>query len=723
MEIGAGAVKALRLERDGDRLNVTAFAVIPHKKVLSTPDVDQAELTRLSLGQFISQHVLEGENLVVSVPGHCAFARFAKLPPVEPKKIPDIVKFEAVQQIPFPIDQVEWDYEIFASEGSHDVEVGIFAITRERVQQRLRLLAELGIAPQSLTLSPVAVYNAMAFDHDLAERSGAVIYLDIGTHATDVIIAEAGRCWIRTFPLGGTHFTEAIASAFKLGYAKAEKLKLEAGSSKYAKQIMQGMRPVFSDLLQDLQRSIGYYQSLHRDSKLSLMIGLGSTFKIPGLRKFLGQQLQMQVVRLDEYKRITVGGREAAEFAQHAVNMGTAYGLALQGVGLGRIGANLVPVENLRTHLWHQKTKWFAAAAAIAVAGAGMTLYRGIADRGAMERELPPVVETVLRQADGYRKQYESLAARADFGHAAENRRALIDWRRVWPHLVDDAAAALASSGPQEALLGGDLERLRSVAPKERRLVELERLGGRYEYRADSKSRRIAVTMDVELTHDNPNEFLHATVVKWLRDNAERPDVPYRIIADTISTNPGQLATFLITESGEQKAGSGPGSRAGAASSRGASGSRRPPGPPSFGGRAPPGPPAGGTIGGTGMDTSGGVSKRRPSGEKRAPPGPPAGGGGVGGAEDTAPPPVGAGRQPGVGAGQGRPAGTGDAPAVDYRNLDAIAPLPKRPEVCPPGTYVYRVPITFEVELIDRPVEPPPRTARLDGGRSTEGGS
>jgi type IV pilus assembly protein PilM len=100
IEIGAYAIKAIRLERDGNDVRVSDFAVIPHKKVLTTPDLDQDEMVRLGLGQFISQKSLEGEHLVMSVPGHAAFARFAKLPPVEPKKVPDIVKFEAVQRLP-----------------------------------------------------------------------------------------------------------------------------------------------------------------------------------------------------------------------------------------------------------------------------------------------------------------------------------------------------------------------------------------------------------------------------------------------------------------------------------------------------------------------------------------------------------------------------------------------------------------------------------------------
>ena len=99
IEIGQFAIKAIRLERDGDGVHVTDYAVVQHQRVLTSPDTDAAEVTRLSLGQLISQKNLEGEHLVISVPGHSAFARFAKLPPVEPKAVPDIVKFEAVQQL------------------------------------------------------------------------------------------------------------------------------------------------------------------------------------------------------------------------------------------------------------------------------------------------------------------------------------------------------------------------------------------------------------------------------------------------------------------------------------------------------------------------------------------------------------------------------------------------------------------------------------------------
>src|SRR5689334_22852639 len=82
IELGAGALKAVKLRASGDEVEVLDFAVIPHKRVLSTPDIDQAEMTNMAMRTLASQFDLTGAGIAISVPGHSAFARFAKLPPV-----------------------------------------------------------------------------------------------------------------------------------------------------------------------------------------------------------------------------------------------------------------------------------------------------------------------------------------------------------------------------------------------------------------------------------------------------------------------------------------------------------------------------------------------------------------------------------------------------------------------------------------------------------------
>ncbi|QOJ00408.1 MAG: type IV pilus assembly protein PilM [Phycisphaeraceae bacterium] len=445
IEIGAGAIKAVKLEGDAQRVNLLDFAYIEHPKVLSTPGVDAGDVLRVSLGQLVGQYDLSKAAIAVSVPGHLAFARFAKLPPVEPKKVPDIVKFEAMQQVPFPLEQVEWDYQTFQAPDSPDVEVGIFAITKERMNERLALLADVGITPNFVTLSPLAAFNGLAYDLEFTEKTPGTIIVDVGTSSTDLVIEDAGRVWVRTFPIGGHHFTEALVNAFKISYSKAEALKKEAESSPHARRVFQEMRPVFTDLGQDIQRSIGYHQNLHKDAKLTRLIGVGATFQLPGLRKFLKQQLGLEVYRVEQFKRVSTDGLKdearAKKFQEMSLVFATAYGLALQGLGNAAIGANLMPVGVIRKTMWDEKVKWFGLASGLAVAASAAMFIRPVMSYLAVGKATP-VAE--IDQALNVAQQKSNAANEAGVTQAAPgdmtaaNMLALLDDRDIYAHLVRD---------------------------------------------------------------------------------------------------------------------------------------------------------------------------------------------------------------------------------------------------------------------------------------------
>lgn len=566
IEIGAGGIKAIQLEVSGDRVNVLDFAVIQHKKPLSSPDTNADDVLRVSLGQFMSQVDLAGAAVVLSVPGHSAFARFAKLPPVEPKKVPDIVKFEAVQQIPFPIDEVEWDYQTFVSPDSPDIEVGIFAIKRSWMKDRLALFADVNLVPDVVTLSPVAAYNAMAYDLAFTEQTPGTIILDIGTTSTDLVVAEAGRVWIRTFPIGGHHFTEALVSAFKLTYPKAEKLKREAEDSKHARHVFQAMRPVFSDLTQDVQRSIGYYQSLHKDADLKRLIGIGSTFKLPGLRKYLKQQLGLDVYRVEQFKRLSMEGPRGAELQNESVALMTAYGLAIQGLGLSALNANLMPSGQIRESMWKKKVKWFGVAAGVAAATGASMFIRPFLDNNAVAAApRDPMIGNVL--ADVQRLKAQASEAGVTGGGTrdltAANMLALLEGREVYAHMMQDLRQLFAFAHSKAANAPGAM-------PGEPALVlesyatdylppqaPVEDLGsdpfampptGRGGFgdpgfqsptsggdRAaagispHTEKPRILVTAVVSTTQPDAPRYMIASVEEWLRRNRVREGVPYQI--------------------------------------------------------------------------------------------------------------------------------------------------------------------------------------------------
>src|SRR6185436_12552646 len=195
----------------------------------------------------------------------------------------------------------------------------------------------------------------------------------LGAENTDLIIADADTIWLRSIPIGGNNFTEALVKSFKLNFAKAEELKRNAQTSKYARQIFQAMRPIFADLVAEIQRSIGFYSSVHRDSRIKRIVALGNTFRLPTLQKYLQQNLQIDVERLDSFHAGSPDdGRLAAVLSDNIASMAGAYGLALQAMGQGKIQSSLLPQEIRQAKIWQEKTKWFGAAAAAFLLAGGV---------------------------------------------------------------------------------------------------------------------------------------------------------------------------------------------------------------------------------------------------------------------------------------------------------------------------------------------------------------
>ncbi|MCG3181706.1 MAG: hypothetical protein BIFFINMI_04105 [Phycisphaerae bacterium] len=376
IDVGQCALKALRVQLSPEgNVEVTHFDIIEHPKILSQPDADADQLVRNALDKFLSRNDITGCKVALSVPGQSSFARFIKLPPVERKRVPEIVQFEAVQQIPFDIEEVEWDYQIFESPTSPDLEVGIFAMRKELVLQHLANFTMQGIEAEIVQLAPLALYNMMAYDQQVANK-GATILIDVGAENTDLVISDGDRIWLRSIPTGGNNFTESLVKAFKLSFSKAENLKRTAATSKYARQIFVAMRPVFGDLVSEVQRSIGFYTSLNRDAEITRVLCLGNAFRLPGLQKYLEQNLNTETVRLNAFNRLKPTDTiNAPAFTENVLSFGVAYGLGLQGLGQAPIQSNLLPFTIVRQRNWRAKRPWFAASAAVMALGLGVASY------------------------------------------------------------------------------------------------------------------------------------------------------------------------------------------------------------------------------------------------------------------------------------------------------------------------------------------------------------
>lgn len=466
IDIGQSALKALRCRphEDSQRLVADAFDYVEYPRILSQPEADPVQLVKDAIDELLSRNKVRGDRVAVSVPGQSGLARFIKLPPVESKKIPDIVKYEARQQIPFPLEDVVWDYQQMPGGSEADgfvleTEVGLFAMKRDQVYRALKPFSDAGIEVDLLQLTPLALFNMIVFDqmpelpppeeYNPDDPPPSVVLLSMGTDTTDLVVTNGYRVWQRSIPLGGNHFTKALTKELKLTFAKAEQTKRNAAAHENPKALFQAMRPVFSDLATEMDRSLKFFGTIDRTAKISKIIGLGNVLKLPGLQRFIQQNVGIEVVKLDRFSQLE--GPEVVDapaFKQNLLAFSTAYGLCLQGLRETKIRTNLIPREILQDRLIRSKKPWAVAAAAallLGMTGSYLGAWRQYSSANPIHfQSATAEADRVAAQASSFKSDFDS--AKSAFTATKDLGRQLVidpEARTSWLKIVRAVNAAL----------------------------------------------------------------------------------------------------------------------------------------------------------------------------------------------------------------------------------------------------------------------------------------
>ncbi len=452
IEIGQAGLKAIKLRyaEAAKQVVAVAFDYVPHPKLLSQPDAVPDELIKQALETFLSRNQVAGDLVSISLPGQTALAKFIQLPPIEASRVKEIVKYEARQQIPFALEEVIWDFQplgggVEESGFLLDAEVGLFAMKREQVQHHLQPFLNKKVEVELIQIAPLALYNFLCYDRmgvRLGEpREDAEDYsvvVDMGCDNTTLMVTNGKKMWIRNMPVGGNHFTRALTKEMKLTFAKAEHLKCNATKSPDPRAVFQALRPVFNDYVAEIQRSIGFFSSVNRTAKIGRLIGVGNGFRLAGLQKFLQQNLQYDVERVDSFKGLA-GDHvlNAPLFQDNLLTFVVPYGLALQALKLTEIHTTLLPPEIALERKIRRKKPWAVATAATLLIGLATSAagYGGVwhsvskARFGAAEEEATKI-ET---EASGLKTKYGGeVSKNKAFQEAGTKLVGSLQTRELW---------------------------------------------------------------------------------------------------------------------------------------------------------------------------------------------------------------------------------------------------------------------------------------------------
>src|SRR5712671_1341462 len=224
VDFGAGSLKLAEFEiNEAGGLRLKQYGIRPLGAEGAQESAREATIQK-ALQEMMTEKGVKSKTVNVCAPGFHVFSKFVKLPPVDAGKVTQIIQYEAQQNVPFPLAEVVWDYQILGSTPSGELEVLLVAIKADIVEGLFRVTESAGLHLQLADVSPAALCNA--FRYNYGDLEDCTMLLDIGAKTSNLLFFEKGKVYSRSINIGANAMTQDFSNESKLSFAEAEKIKI-----------------------------------------------------------------------------------------------------------------------------------------------------------------------------------------------------------------------------------------------------------------------------------------------------------------------------------------------------------------------------------------------------------------------------------------------------------------------------------------------------------------
>lgn len=327
-----------------------------------------------TIREIMAEQGIKPAPLLMTLSGQSVFPKYVKLPPVAREKVLQIIEYEAEQNVPFPIHEVVWDYQLVGGFADDELNVMLVAAKTEIVTRLTDCVQAAGLEPDIVDVAPMALYNTVRYNYP--DLQGCTMIVDIGARSTNLVFIEENRIFTRSIPAAGNTITQEIMKEFDLSFREADDLKKEhafvafggvyAGpDNETADRVSKIVRNVITRLHAEVNRSINFYRSQQGGSPPALVLLTGGSSVIPHTDTFFREKLQVPVEHLNPFHNLSVGDMIEGERINGDMQlMGEVAGLALRRSLTCPVEINLMPPDLVKKKLFRTRQPFFALAAA-----------------------------------------------------------------------------------------------------------------------------------------------------------------------------------------------------------------------------------------------------------------------------------------------------------------------------------------------------------------------
>lgn len=338
LDITTSSVKLIELVENGRGYRVESYAAepTPPNSVNEKAIVD-AEAVGEAVRRAVKRSGTKTREAAVAISGDAAITKVIQLPnSLTEADLEGQVELQADQYIPFPMEEVSFDFEIVGeSERDPDMmDVLLVATRTENVEQRQAAVEAAGLVARIVDVEAFAVENACQLLTHQMPDGGAdkfIAIVDFGASSTTFsVLKDLKVIYTRDFSFGGQQLTEEIMRTYGLSMEDAGRAKKEGGlPSNYQPEVLE---PFIDDMSQQVSRSLQFFlaSGSGREQPDQILV-CGGCANIPGVAEVIGSRVGIPTQIGDPIGQMKLSSRSRAQGVEKdATALLTACGLALR---------------------------------------------------------------------------------------------------------------------------------------------------------------------------------------------------------------------------------------------------------------------------------------------------------------------------------------------------------------------------------------------------------
>jgi len=336
VDISSTAVKLLQLSKAGNRYRVEHYAVEPlPPNAVVEKNIVEVEAVGEAIKRAVARSGTRAKFAAAAVAGSAVITKIIPMASdLDGDDLESEVELEAVNYVPYPIEEVNLDFEVLGPmPGNADmVQVLLAASRSENVEVRASALEIGGLTPKVMDVEAFAIENAFALiaDNLSSPRDGIIALIDSGATMTTLNILRNGRSlYSREQVFGGKQLTDEVMRRYGLSYEEAGLAKRQGGlPESYDIEVLE---PFKEAMVQQVSRLLQFFYAGSEFNRVDQIVLAGGCASIPGIAAMVEEQLGVPTVVANPLAQMTLGPRvQAHALAQDAPALMIACGLALR---------------------------------------------------------------------------------------------------------------------------------------------------------------------------------------------------------------------------------------------------------------------------------------------------------------------------------------------------------------------------------------------------------